>query len=61
MVEAVRTQGAKVLVVDDDSSLSEMLTIVLRNEGLRDVGSARPAIAPWRRCASSGPTSCCWT
>ncbi len=33
MVEAVRTQGAKILVVDDDSSLAEMMTIVLRNEG----------------------------
>jgi two-component system response regulator MtrA len=33
VVEAVRTHGAKVLVVDDDSSLAEMLTIVLRNEG----------------------------
>ena len=33
MVEAVRTHGAKILVVDDDSSLAEMLTIVLRNEG----------------------------
>jgi two-component system, OmpR family, response regulator MtrA len=32
-VEAVRTHRGKVLVVDDDSSLSEMLTIVLRNEG----------------------------
>ena len=33
VVEAVRAQRGKVLVVDDDSSLSEMLTIVLRNEG----------------------------
>ncbi len=32
-MEAVRTYRGKVLVVDDDSSLSEMLTIVLRNEG----------------------------
>jgi two-component system, OmpR family, response regulator MtrA len=32
-VESVRTQRGRILVVDDDSSLSEMLTIVLRNEG----------------------------
>jgi two-component system response regulator MtrA len=32
-LEAVRTHRGKVLVVDDDSSLSEMLTIVLRGEG----------------------------
>ena len=32
-VDTVRTQRGKVLVVDDDSSLSEMLTIVLRQEG----------------------------
>lgn len=29
----MRSQRGKVLVVDDDSSLAEMLTIVLRNEG----------------------------
>jgi two-component system response regulator MtrA len=33
MLEAVRTHRGKILVVDDDSSLSEMLTIVLRQEG----------------------------
>ena len=32
-MELVRSHRGKVLVVDDDSSLSEMLTIVLRNEG----------------------------
>ncbi len=32
-MEPVRTQRGRVLVVDDDSSLAEMLTIVLRNEG----------------------------
>ena len=50
-VESVRTHRGKILVVDDDSSLAEMLTIVLRNEGFeprvcssgdtRDVGGAR--------------------
>jgi len=32
-VDAIRPHRGKVLVVDDDSSLSEMLTIVLRSEG----------------------------
>lgn len=32
-MDSVRTQRGRILVVDDDSSLSEMLTIVLRNEG----------------------------
>ncbi|MBA2523284.1 MAG: response regulator transcription factor [Solirubrobacterales bacterium] len=32
-MDAVRGQRGRVLVVDDDSSLAEMLTIVLRNEG----------------------------
>lgn len=32
-MESVRSQRGTVLVVDDDSSLAEMLTIVLRNEG----------------------------
>jgi two-component system response regulator MtrA len=32
-MESVRTHRGKILVVDDDSSLAEMLTIVLRNEG----------------------------
>ena len=32
-MEAVRRHRGKILVVDDDASLAEMLTIVLRNEG----------------------------
>jgi two-component system, OmpR family, response regulator MtrA len=32
-LESVRTQRGRVLVIDDDASLAEMLTIVLRNEG----------------------------
>ncbi len=32
-MESARTQRGRVLVVDDDSSLAEMLTIVLRSEG----------------------------
>jgi two-component system, OmpR family, response regulator MtrA len=32
-MDAIRPQRGRVLVVDDDSSLSEMLTIVLRSEG----------------------------
>jgi len=32
-VDAIRPHKGRVLVVDDDSSLSEMLTIVLRSEG----------------------------
>jgi two-component system response regulator MtrA len=32
-MEPARSQRGRILVVDDDSSLSEMLTIVLRNEG----------------------------
>jgi two-component system, OmpR family, response regulator MtrA len=32
-VDAVRPHRGRILVVDDDSSLSEMLTIVLRSEG----------------------------
>jgi two-component system response regulator MtrA len=32
-VDTIRTQRGRVLVVDDDSSLAEMLTIVLRTEG----------------------------
>jgi two-component system, OmpR family, response regulator MtrA len=32
-VETVRTHRGRVLVIDDDNALAEMLTIVLRNEG----------------------------
>jgi two-component system response regulator MtrA len=32
-MDTIRTQRGRVLVVDDDSSLAEMLTIVLRSEG----------------------------
>jgi two-component system, OmpR family, response regulator MtrA len=33
VVDAIRPHRGRVLVVDDDSALAEMLTIVLRNEG----------------------------
>ena len=46
-VDTVRTHRGKVLVVDDDSSLSEMLTIVLRQEGFepKTVGSGDKAMS----------------
>jgi len=49
-LEAVRTHRGKVLVVDDDASLSEMLTIVLRQEGFepRVVSSGDRALAATR-------------
>jgi two-component system, OmpR family, response regulator MtrA len=47
LVDTVRTQRGKVLVVDDDSSLSEMLTIVLRQEGFepKSVGTGDRAMS----------------
>jgi len=49
-LEAVRTHRGKILVVDDDASLSEMLTIVLRQEGFepRVVSSGDRALAAAR-------------
>ena len=49
-LEAVRTHRGKILVVDDDASLSEMLTIVLRQEGFepRVVSSGDRAMAAVR-------------
>lgn len=49
-MEAVRTHRGKILVVDDDASLSEMLTIVLRQEGFepRVVSSGDRAMAAAR-------------
>ncbi len=51
-MEPARTRGGggKVLVVDDDASLSEMLTIVLRNEGFdsRVVATGDKAMATFR-------------
>ena len=49
----ILSMKARVLVVDDDPALAEMLTIVLRGEGFDTV--------PCPRCASSSPTSCCST
>ena len=51
----------RVLVVDDDASLAEMLSIVLRQEGFESRVCARAATRPWTRSASSGPTWCCST
>ncbi len=49
-MEPVRPHRGKVLVVDDDSSLSEMLTIVLRNEGFdpRVCATGDKALAAFR-------------
>ena len=55
-----RTKG-RVLVVDDDASLAEMLTIVLRQEGFDEPDGAPAATRRWRRSATTGPTSCCST
>ncbi len=52
--EALRT---RVLVVDDDASLAEMLSIVLRNEGFEPPGLLDRAT---RRCPPSGSTSPTW-
>jgi two-component system response regulator MtrA len=48
--ESVRSPRGRVLVVDDDASLAEMLTIVLRNEGFepRACASGDKAMAVFR-------------
>ena len=51
---------ARVLVVDDDTALAEMLTIVLRTEGFEPI-VASTATAPWRLFGSASPIWCCWT
>ena len=50
----------RVLVVDDDLALAEMLGIVLRNEGLEvtHVADGSEAVGVFRE---SRPTSCCST
>ena len=52
---------SRVLVVDDDPALAEMLTIVLRGEGFDTavVGRRHPGAA--RRPRAAARTSCCWT
>ena len=52
---------SRVLVVDDDPALAEMLTIVLRGEGFDTAVRAPTARGRWRRSARSIPTSCCST
>ena len=51
---------ARVLVVDDDPALAEMLGIVLRSEGFLPsfVADGERALAAFRE---AGPTSCCST
>ena len=51
----------RVLVVDDDLALAEMLGIVLRNEGLEVVARAPTAPAALEAFRDSRPTSCCST
>ena len=51
----------RVLVVDDDASLAEMLTIVLRQEGFEGTNLLRAATRPWTPSGTSDPTWCCST
>ena len=51
----------RVLVVDDDTALAEMLGIVLRGEGFEPSFVRRRRRRRWRRSASTSPTSCCST
>ena len=50
----------RILVVDDDTALSEMLGIVLRGEGFEPF-CAPTGTGRWRPSRSSTPTWCCWT
>ena len=50
----------KVLVVDDDPALAEMLAIVLRNEGF-DSRLCATGTVRWPSSATTARTSCCWT
>ncbi len=49
-MDAGRSLKGKVLIVDDDAALAEMLTIVLRNEGFEPVvcPTGEQALALWR-------------
>ena len=62
-VELRRPDGApvRVLVVDDEPTLAELLSMALRYEGwdVRGAGDGRGR-GPHRR-GSSGPTRWCWT
>ena len=51
----------RVLVVDDDAALAEMLGIVLRGEGFEPtfVADGRPRASV--SSARPSPTWCCWT
>ena len=51
----------RVLVVDDDLALAEMLGIVLRNEGLDVVHCRGRGLGARRRSGTADPTWCCST
>ena len=56
----MRLMKGRVLVVDDDAALAEMLGIVLRGEGFEPafVVDGDRAMEP---SARPGPIWCCWT
>ena len=60
--ESAETSASRprMLVVDDDAALAEMLSIVLRNEGFEPSG-ARTGTRRSARSATPSPTWCCWT
>ena len=50
----------KVLIVEDDGNIAELLHLYLEKEGF-ETQVARTAARGWSSSAPSGPTWCCWT
>ena len=61
MTETVKGGSrSRILVIDDDAALAEMLSIVLRNEGFEPIWCAHGDKAS-EPIAIQSPTWCCWT
>ncbi len=59
--ERAEPAGARILVVDDEESITQLVSTVLRYEGF-DVESAAGRAAPRSSSpATSSPTWWCWT
>ena len=51
----------KILIVDDDKNICELLRLYLNKEGLSDQPCLRRRRPRWRPLNSSTRTWCCWT
>ena len=61
MEKAVLMMAKKVLIVEDDSNIAELLNLYLEKEGFEPLVAKDRRQGGWSSSGLSSPTWCCWT